>query len=81
MPEPLQNIPIAPITTQPTAPIWVNWFNSVFYYLKRSPTISTGTAAPTTTPSKVGDMFVDTMNADVYVATGTTNSSDWTVLN
>jgi hypothetical protein len=41
----------------------------------------TGTAAPTVTPNFVGQMFVDTTNKKIYVATGTTNSSDWTILN
>jgi len=41
----------------------------------------TGTAAPATTPSFVGDYFVDTVNKKLYVATGTVNSADWTILN
>jgi hypothetical protein len=41
----------------------------------------TGTAAPATTPSSVGDFFVDTVNAKLYVATGTASSADWTILN
>jgi uncharacterized protein (TIGR02145 family) len=46
-----------------------------------SPTISSGTSVPTTTPVKVGDMFIDTSAKKIYVATGTTSSSDWTILN
>lgn len=46
-----------------------------------TPTISSGTAAPNTTPAKVGDIYVDTNLAKVYIAAGTTNSSDWKVLN
>ena len=41
----------------------------------------TGTAAPTTTPVYVGQMFCDTTNEQVYVATGTTDSGDWKLLN
>lgn len=37
-----------------------------------------GTAAPTTTPGKVGLVFIDTTTPAVYVSTGTTSSSDWT---
>lgn len=37
----------------------------------------TGTAAPATTPSKVGDIFVDTANNRTYVAHGTSSSADW----
>lgn len=40
-----------------------------------------GTAAPAVTPAFVGQQFVDTTNKKIYVATGTTNSSDWTILN
>jgi len=41
----------------------------------------TGTAAPATTPSAVGDHFIDTVNKKEYVATGTSSSADWTILN
>jgi hypothetical protein len=40
-----------------------------------------GTATPTTTPAKVGLLFIDTTNATVYISTGTTDSGDWTPLN
>ena len=40
-----------------------------------------GTAAPTTTPTIAGQMFIDTTNDKAYVATGTASSSDWTVVN
>jgi lysophospholipase L1-like esterase len=55
-----------------------NWLGSV---TAASPTISTGTAAPSTTPAKVGDIFVDTTNKKLYFATGTSSSSDWTIAN
>lgn len=41
----------------------------------------TGTAAPATTPVAVGDHFIDTTNKKEYVATGTSSSADWTILN
>lgn len=40
-----------------------------------------GTAAPTSTPTAVGNFFLDTTNKKLYVATGTASSSDWTILN
>lgn len=40
-----------------------------------------GTAAPATTPTANGDMFLDTTNKKLYVATGTSSSADWTILN
>lgn len=42
-----------------------------------SPTISSGTVAPTSTPSKVGDIYIDTTNTHTYVANGISSSSDW----
>lgn len=46
-----------------------------------TPTISSGTSAPGTTPTKVGDIFVDTNAGKVYISAGTSSSSDWKVLN
>lgn len=42
-----------------------------------TPTISSGAVSPTSTPSKIGDIYVDTANYKTYVAKGTTSSSDW----
>ena len=47
----------------------------------RIPHISTGTAAPLTTPAKVGNIFVDTTNKNVYIAVGTAGSGDWELMN
>lgn len=46
-----------------------------------SPNVYTGTAAPATTPLAVGDTFIDTSGAKMYVATGTASSADWTIVN
>lgn len=40
-----------------------------------------GIVAPATTPSKIGDIYVNTVLAKVYIATGLSSSSDWSVLN
>jgi len=38
-----------------------------------------GTAAPTTTPAKVGLLFIVTgATPEIYISTGTTDSGDWT---
>lgn len=49
--------------------------------LDTKPTVATGTAAPASTPTTVGDIFVDTTNDNIYQATGTASSADWTLLN
>lgn len=46
-----------------------------------SPTISSGIVAPTSTPTKVGDIYVDTSAKKIYCATGNSSSADWTILN
>ena len=40
-----------------------------------------GTAAPTSTPTAVGNFFLDITNKKLYVATGTASSADWNILN
>jgi len=76
-------IPVAPLADDKgnSTPIWLNWFNAIFRLLSKSPTIFTGLVAPTTTPDKIGDMFIDTVLSKVYVATGVSSSSDWKILN
>lgn len=40
-----------------------------------------GSGAPLSTPSRVGQQYVDTVGLKIYIATGTASSSDWTVIN
>lgn len=49
--------------------------------LNTKPTISSGAVAPASTPSKIGDIYVDTAAGKLYFAKGTTNSSDWIIAN
>jgi len=45
------------------------------------PGVTTGTAAPASTPIRVGDIYTDTNNKKVYISTGISSSADWTLLN
>ena len=79
-------MPLIPVSVLTDAsgnsqPIWLNWFNAVFRLLSKAPTIFTGILAPTTTPDKVGDMFVDTVAMKVYIAVGVASSADWKIMN
>lgn len=38
---------------------------------------SSGAGAPSSTPSNLGDIYIDTTNLKIYLATGTSSSSDW----
>lgn len=40
-----------------------------------------GAGAPASTPVYIGQFYVDTSGKKLYVATGTTNADDWTILN
>jgi len=42
-----------------------------------APIISAGAGAPSSTPTKVGDVYVDTTGDNVYAAAGTASSADW----
>ena len=45
------------------------------------PTVSSGSGAPASTPTNIGNIYVDTLNIKVYIATGTTNNANWTIVN
>lgn len=38
---------------------------------------SSGAGVPSSTPSNLGDIYVDTTGLKIYVATGTSSSADW----
>ena len=42
-----------------------------------APIISSGAGTPSSTPSKVGDIYIDTTSDDAYIAVGTASASDW----
>jgi len=46
-----------------------------------APAISSGTVSPSSTPGKIGDMYIDTNTKKLYFATGTSSSADWTLAN
>ena len=48
---------------------------------KTTPTISNGAGVPSSTPFKLGDMYIDTNGLKIYIATGTSSSADWTIIN
>lgn len=40
-----------------------------------------GAGAPSSTPSAIGQIYVDTTGSKVYISTATVNSGSWTILN
>jgi len=66
------------------APLSINAANGrlkVTAILANAPTVSTGTAAPNSTPANIGDLYVDTTNHKLYFADGTASSSNWVIAN
>ena len=44
-------------------------------------TITSGTSAPTSTPTALGQIYIDTNDTKVYISTGTSSSADWKLVN
>ena len=42
-----------------------------------APIVSSGAGAPASTPTAVGDIYIDTTGDDAYIAVGTASSADW----
>jgi len=45
-----------------------------------APNISSGAGAPGTTPTAVGDIYIDTTADRIYIATDTSSSADWDLI-
>lgn len=54
---------------------------SAFRERLNAPNITRGIVAPLSRPLKVGDIYVNTVLAKVYIAGGITSTSDWLILN
>lgn len=52
-------------------------WNSMVTDQKTRAVASSGAGVPTTTPSNKGDIYIDTTNLKMYIAMGTSSSSDW----
>jgi len=52
-------------------------YDADIYY----PTITEAAGVPGTTPTKRGDMYINTSNGDIYIAGGISSSSDWKKVN
>ena len=51
--------------------------NAMVAVIEAKSTVSSGAGVPTSTPSSVGDEYIDTTNKKFYIAMGTSNASDW----
>ncbi len=64
-------------TNWDTAYGWGDHASGGYAAASTTPAISSGAGVPASTPSKVGDIYIDTTNDDAYVAVGTASSADW----
>ena len=52
-------------------------WNSMVTDQKTRSVSSSGAGAPSATPASLGDIYIDTTDLKIYIATGTTSSADW----
>lgn len=70
------------------APLVVDGLTGDVYALAASDTVvciggpvGSGTVAPSTTPHRIGQFYVDTVADKLYFSTGTASSADWIAAN
>ncbi len=51
--------------------------NAMVTDIKTRSVVTSGAGAPSSTPGKVGDMYIDTTALKIYIATGASSSADW----
>ena len=56
-------------------------YNAFVTEMKTRADNATGSGAPSSTPSMVSMIYVDTLNDDIYMSVGTVDSSDWIQVN
>lgn len=54
---------------------------TLFHTMRNVPTVTRGLVAPTSTPTQVGNIYVDTVALKCYMAVGVSASTDWKILN
>jgi hypothetical protein len=52
-------------------------FQNVYQTISKGPQVTSGSGAPGFTPRMKGDIYLDTTNVHVYMATSTVTSGSW----
>ena len=52
-------------------------WNAMTTVIDSNSAVSSGAGVPSSTPSKLGNIYIDTTNKKQYIAMGTSSSSDW----
>lgn len=45
------------------------------------PAVSSGVVAPSTTPTALGQTYINTATGSIYISNGTSSSANWVVVN
>lgn len=56
-------------------------FQNVYQNMAKGPSIFIGAGAPGFTPQKIGDIFVSTTTAKIYISTAIATSASWAIVN
>jgi len=57
-----------------------NYTDSSLITKKDAPSIESGSGVPSSTPSKIGDIYVDISTPQLYFSKGSTSSADWVAI-
>jgi hypothetical protein len=55
--------------------------SNLFQYTSKCPQVVVSKVVPALAPRNIGDIYVNTVTAKVYIATGISSSSDYKILN
>ena len=56
-------------------------FQNVCQVINTKPSVYTGSGAPPQAPERVGDIYIATSTAKVYISTATVTKASWAILN
>jgi len=56
-------------------------FQNVYQNMAKGPSIIIGAGAPLSAPQKIGDIFVSTSTAKIYISTAIATSASWVIIN
>jgi hypothetical protein len=55
--------------------------NNIFQFVGNCPQVYSGKVVPNLAPKRIGDIYINTATAKVYIATGISSASDFKILN
>jgi hypothetical protein len=55
--------------------------SNLFQYVSKCPQVVVSKVVPALSPRNIGDIYINTVTAKVYIATGISSSSDYKILN